>query len=71
MVPPQAALGFVGVLLAALYIAHEGCGSWRAGGQLRGGGGVMVGRGCGGLCSYGRKGRSFGIVRAEVSCCGG
>lgn len=71
-VPPQAALGVIGIWLAALYVAHMGCGSWRAGVHLREGGGVMMAWGCGGLCSCGRRGRSgFGIVRAEGCCCGG
>ena len=72
VVPPHVALGVVGVLLTALYVAHSGCGSWRAGGQLRASGGVMIGRQCGGLCSCGRHGGSgVGIVRAEGGCCGG
>ncbi|TNN49857.1 hypothetical protein EYF80_039950 [Liparis tanakae] len=39
VVPPRAACGGVGVLLAALYAGQTRCGRWRAGGQLRGGGG--------------------------------
>lgn len=58
MVPTQVALGVIGVLPAALCVAHNGCGSWTGGGQLGDGGGVTMGRGCGGPCSCGRKGRS-------------
>lgn len=71
MVPPQGALGVIGVLLAALYTVHK-CGGWRAGGLLREGGGVVMGRGCGGLCRCGRKRRfGVGVVRAEGGCYGG
>lgn len=72
MPPPQAAIGVIGILLAAVYIPLNGCGGWRAGGQMRGGGGEIMGRGCGGLCSCDKKGRGcLGIVRAEGGCCGG
>lgn len=45
VVPPRVALGVIGVLLAAFYVASNGCGGRRAGGKLVAGG-VMMGRGC-------------------------
>ena len=73
MVPLQAIIGVIGVLLAALYVANKGCGGWGVGGLLGEGGGATLARGgCGGASSCGRKARGcLGIVMAEGGSCGG